>query len=49
MPWIIATIWPATQSPEKLKQLYDNWVRMLRYNCSHSTHEQMKERIQSAR
>lgn len=49
MPWIIATIWPATQSPERLKQLYDNWVRILRFNCSHATHERMKEVIQAAR
>ena len=49
MPWIIATIWPSTQSPERLKQLYDNWVRILRFNCSHATHKRMKEVIQSAR
>ena len=49
MPWIIATIWPSTQSPERLKQLYDNWVRILRFNCSHATHERMKEVIQSAK
>ena len=48
MPWIIATVWPATQSAEKLKQLYDNWVRILRFNCSHATHDWMKEVIQSA-
>lgn len=49
MPWIIATIWPATQSPEKLEQLYNNWVRILRFNCSHATHDWMKEVIQAAR
>ena len=49
MPWIIATIWPSTQSTERLKQLYDNWVRILRFNCSHATHKRMKEVIQSAR
>lgn len=49
MPWIIATIWPATQTTDKLKQLYDNWVRILRFNCSHATHDWMKEVIKSAR
>lgn len=49
MPWIIATIWPATQSPERLKQLYDNWVRILRFNCSHASHEWMSEVLESAR
>ena len=49
MPWIIATIWPSTQSPERLKQLYDNWVRILRFNCSHATHERMEEIIKSAK
>lgn len=41
MPGIIATIWPATQSKERLMFLYENWVRILRFNCSHATHERM--------
>ena len=49
MPWIITTIWPATQSPERLKFLYENWVRILRFNCSHATHEWMKEVLENAR
>jgi len=49
MPWIIATIWPSTQSTERLKFLYENWVRILRFNCSHATHEWMKEVLDSAR
>lgn len=49
MPWIIATIWPATQSPERLKFLYENGVRILRFNCSHATHEWMKEVLENAR
>ena len=39
MPGIIATVWPATQSKERLMFLYENGVRILRFNCSHSTHE----------
>lgn len=49
MPGIIATIWPATQSQERLKYLYENWVRILRFNCSHASHEWMKEVLDSAR
>lgn len=49
MPWIITTIWPATQSSERLKFLYENGVRILRFNCSHATHEWMKEVLGNAR
>jgi pyruvate kinase len=49
MPGIIATIWPATQSPERLKFLYENWVRILRFNCSHATHQWMTEVLANAR
>ena len=49
MPWIIATIWPATQSPERLKFLYENWVRILRFNCSHANHQWMTEVLTNAR
>ena len=42
MAGIIATVWPSTQTREKLIALYDNWVRILRINCSHATHEWME-------
>ena len=42
MAWIIVTIGPASQTEDKLKDLYDNWVRILRINCSHATHEWME-------
>ena len=42
MAGIIATVWPSTQTKEKLISLYDNWVRILRINCSHATHEWMQ-------
>lgn len=49
MPGIIATVWPATQSRERLMYLYENGVRILRFNCSHSTHEWMKTVLDTAR
>jgi len=49
MAGIVATIWPATQTREKLIALYDNWVRILRINCSHATHEWMDEFFNVAR
>jgi len=49
MPGIIATIWPSTQSQERLKFLYENWVRILRFNCSHATHDWMKTVLANAR
>jgi len=49
MPGIIATIWPSTQSVERLKSLYENWVRILRFNCSHATHQWMNEVLLNTR
>ncbi len=49
MPGIIATVWPATQSKERLMFLYENGVRILRFNCSHSSHEWMKTVLDTAR
>ena len=49
MPGIIATIWPATQSKDRLLSLYENWVRILRFNCSHATHEWMTTVMAAAR
>lgn len=49
MPWIIATIWPATQSRDRLLYLYENWVRILRFNCSHASHAWMKTVLDTAR
>lgn len=39
---IIATVWPATESEENLKALYDNWVNIIRFNFSHATHDHSK-------
>ena len=49
MPGIIATVWPATQSAERLRQLYENWVRILRFNCSHASYEWMTNVLATAR
>lgn len=45
MPQIIATLWPATNTPEILKALYQNWVRILRFNFTHETNETALSRI----
>ncbi len=45
MPQIIATLWPSTNTPEILKELYQNWVRILRFNFTHETKETALERI----
>ncbi len=37
---IIATVWPATNSKEKLKQLYKAWVNIIRFNFSHANYEE---------
>lgn len=39
MPQIITTLWPAITSPEILKELYNQWVRILRINFTHETSE----------
>ena len=49
MAGIIATIWPATDTKEKLIALHQNWVRILRLNCSHATHEWMEKLFSTAR
>lgn len=49
MTWIIATIWPSTDTANKLNDLYDNWVRILRINCSHASHEWIKEVFATAK
>lgn len=39
MPGIITTLWPAITSPDILKELYNQWVRILRCNFTHETSE----------
>ncbi len=45
MPGIITTLWPAITSPEILKELYDQWVRILRANFTHETKESMSVKL----
>lgn len=40
---IIATIWPATNSKEKLIELYNSWVNIIRFNFSHANYEETKK------
>lgn len=41
MPQIITTLWPAITSPDILKELHNQWVRILRANFTHETKESM--------
>lgn len=45
MPQIITTLWPASSTPEILKEFYQNWVRVLRFNFTHETRETALSRI----
>lgn len=39
---IIATIGPVTQSEEKIIELYESWVNIIRFNFSHADHQNSK-------
>lgn len=39
---IIATVWPATESTEKLIEMYNAWVNIVRFNFSHATFDWAK-------
>ncbi len=39
---IIATVWPVTESEEKLIEMYNAWVNIIRFNFSHATFEWAK-------
>lgn len=40
---IIATVWPATNSEDKLIELYNAWVNIIRFNFSHADYEWAKK------
>ena len=42
---IIATQWPATAWRKKLKELYDAWVNIIRFNFSHVNYDFFQENI----
>ena len=46
---ILATIGPSTASKEKIEQLIDAGADTFRYNFSHGTHEEHKERYDTER
>lgn len=46
---IVATLGPASDSPERLKQLFEAGVDVVRQNFSHGTHEEHRERYQRVR
>lgn len=39
---IIATMWPATYDEEKILDLYEAWVNVIRFNFSHAQYENSK-------
>ena len=40
---IIATMWPAVESEEKIIQMYKNWINIIRFNFSHAEKENVKK------
>src|SRR5438046_10393137 len=46
---IVATLGPASDSPELLDRLLDAGVDVFRINASHATHEKTAERISAVR
>lgn len=46
---IVATLGPATDSPEVLKKLFDSGVDVFRLNASHGTQEDIARRVRSVR
>lgn len=44
---IIATVWPATDSEEKLIELYKAWVNIIRFNFSHANYTLSKKIIET--
>jgi len=36
---IIATIWPSTNIEEKIIEMYNNWINVIRFNFSHADYE----------
>lgn len=46
---IIATLGPATESPEMIQQLIEAGVNIFRLNMSHATHDQVREAVKNIR
>lgn len=43
---IIATLWPASESMEKLEELYKAWINIIRFNFSHANYANALENRQ---
>ncbi len=46
---IIATIWPASDTKEKIKALYDAWVNIIRFNFSHANYKYFEEILENVK
>ena len=46
---IVATLGPATSSPERLKELFEAGADVFRLNFSHGTHDDHKQRVEQLR
>lgn len=44
---IITTLWPATDSCEKIEELYKHWANIIRINYSHSNYDYFSEIIEN--
>ena len=42
---IIATIWPVTNSEKKLKELYNSWINIIRFNFSHARQDDVLKTV----
>ncbi len=43
---IIASIWPSTNTKEKIIDLYKSWVNILRFNFSHADYNSFKDTVE---
>ena len=49
MTKIVATLGPASSSPEIIRDLFESGVDVFRLNFSHGTHDDHRERIETIR
>ena len=46
---IIITLWPASDTPEMIEQLYLNWANIVRLNYSHSNYDYYSKILNSVK
>ena len=39
---IITTLWPSTDTKDKIEALYKSWANVVRFNYSHTNYEQIQ-------